>query len=205
MTSLDQVENKPYSPFFIGVSGPAGSGKDAVAEAINSVLNRISCKKLSGKKIQVMSFADPLKMVCNVALGLTEEDMYTQEGKKRMATLYPHMTNREVLQKVGTECFRNTFGGDVWVTALMHQVIKKKVDVVIVPDVRFDNEAAMVKEHGVLINIIPSFQGYTPIVQSGHASEAGITLLPDLIVFNDSTLDAMVFKVLEYVGTLNLV
>lgn len=203
MTSSDQVDVK--KPFFIGLTGPAGSGKDLAAGAIDQALNSASCKKSSGKRVMVMSLADPLKMVCNVALGLTEEDMYTQEGKKRASTLYPHLTNREILQKVGTECFRNTFGGDVWVTALLHHARQKKVDVVIVPDVRFDNEAAMVKENGVLIHIIPSFPGYTPIVQSSHSSEAGVTIPPDCIVMNEGTKEEMIDQVLFYIQTLDLV
>jgi hypothetical protein len=209
MTSLDQAEGSKVAegtgPFFIGLTGPAGCGKDTVAEKLDACLNFVSSQSGSCKKIRVMSLADPLKAVCNIALGLETSDMYTQEGKKRLATLYPHMTHREILQKVGTECFRATFGPDVWVTALKYHAIRNGVDIVIVPDVRFDNEAAMVKENGVLISIIPGFPGYQKIEQSDHSSEKGVTLPPELIVMNDSTREQMFGIVTKYILGLNLV
>lgn len=222
MTSLDQVDGncstlgvnpsggeEPFFPFFIGLTGPAGCGKDTAANAIDAALQHANINSMNRgngtKRVRVMSLADPLKAVCAIVLGLTEEDMYTQEGKKRLATLYPHMTNREILQKVGTECFRGVFGGDVWVTALLHHAVKDRADIVIVPDVRFDNEAAMVKEHGVLIEVIPSYPGFARIEQSSHASEKGVTLPPDVIIMNDGTPEEFKGRVLDYVRTLNLV
>lgn len=60
--------------FVLGVSGPSQSGKDTLADYL------IQAKGWKGK----VSFAGNLKEMCKAIFSLTEEDVNTQEGKRRV-------------------------------------------------------------------------------------------------------------------------
>jgi hypothetical protein len=102
------------------------------------------------------SFAQPLKAICQILFGGTADHWYG--SLKEEVLEYWGMTPRYILQRVGTETFRNNFGQDFWIKAAkMH--INRVLDYekaqenprnvcVIIDDIRFDNEAEMVKELG---------------------------------------------------------
>jgi hypothetical protein len=55
---------------------------------------------------------------------------------------------RTLLQKVGTDCFRNQIHPDFWVYRALKAVESVNAPVVVFPDVRFKNELEIIKKMG---------------------------------------------------------
>jgi hypothetical protein len=100
------------------------------------------------------------------------------------------LTCGRLLQIVG-ETFRNILGPDVWINALKPSVVvtdtdtdrgddvaPKNIDVVIIDDVRYDNEATWIKDElgGVLIKVVgaPSTARSIAKRDPNHPSEQGL-------------------------------
>jgi len=167
----------------IGLAGAAGSGKDALAAQMQS---------WPDAPWDRIAFADALKRLCVEFLGLSETDVSTQEGKASFNEFWG-MTNREVLQRVGTDAMRNGFCRDVWVR-IAELGIRKALGAgrrVVVTDCRFDNEAALVRRMGGVVLRVerPAGSGAAlTSAASSHASERGVSdWLVDAVVENSST------------------
>lgn len=170
-----------------GISGKMGSGKDTVGKIIYDML-KPNCK--------ITHFADPLKDLCINYLGLSYDDVYTENGKKQFNDFWK-MTNREILQKVGTDAFRNGFDKDVWVKITELNILSKHDCNYIIPDIRFDNEAEMVIKHGgIVLNIERNNWN-----KNSHISEQGISKkLITVNIENNGTIENLkekIFKVIE--------
>jgi hypothetical protein len=160
----------------IGLTGRKQNGKSTLYKLIE---NNVDLE--NGPVIVRYSFAQPLKAICHLLFGGSADYWY---GDLKEEVLHPwNLTPRHIMQKVGTELFRNNFGEDFWIkTAKMHiervTDFEKSRDVcIIIDDVRFDNEAQMVKELGG--NVYEVIRGNGPVILDNHASEQGIS--PDLI------------------------
>lgn len=116
-------------------------------------------------------------------------------------------TGREFLQWYGTEAHRDVFGQEFWVEAFENAVLphgpddpRFSIDLVVVPDVRFKNEAQMVNSVGGQI-----WQVHRSGVQAinSHSSESG---LPDeyltCSVMNEGSLDDLRSAVFSNCDTL---
>lgn len=164
----------------IGITGNAGAGKDTLA------LLLCTANSLIDVHTSIRSFADPLKEYVMAKFDLGHSDVYTQEGKSKVIE-WLGVTVREVLQREGTELTRDPWGQDFWILHMQNK-IKKLADnaVVIIPDVRFEDEAKFVKDAGgVLIQI--QRQGLE--VDTGHRSEQGIgSVVPDFVVHNNGSI-----------------
>ena len=150
----------------VGLAGAAGAGKDTLATLMVT------------DNWEHVAFADPLKDICIRHLGLSRDDVYTQDGKMRRNKFWG-MTNREILQKVGTEAMRNGFDKDVWVKILELKLtgILMRGGKVIVTDCRFDNEAELIwRLGGVMANVVRGKGAGSPLTasESSHPSESGI-------------------------------
>ena len=117
----------------VGITGRRGAGKNS------------ACDNLQGWS--VMSFASPLKEVCSIVFGLTTEEMMDPNLKELPIGRWPYETPRAILQKVGTEIFRNYYP-DVWVQNLKNRVVNNLYEDIAITDVRFENEAKAVRELG---------------------------------------------------------
>lgn len=163
----------------IGLSAKAESGKDTIS-------------KMKTKEGWVRyAFADPLKRFCIEYLGLSHEDVYTEVGKSRFNNEWG-MTNREILQKVGSDALRDGFHKQVWIK-IAEREIKKLIDnrnKVVITDVRFDNEAELIKKlNGIVVHIERSnFNSSLSESEKQHQSEQGISKqFISFNLFNDST------------------
>jgi hypothetical protein len=140
-------------PVIIGITGKAQSGKDTFADMLAHVTN-------SGR----YAFAKPLKQMLKSGLDLDDKD------DARALALYGK-NYRVLAQTLGTEWGRSIHP-EMWLNiAKMRMAVRKEASIII-SDVRFDNEAAWVRENGVLIHVERSFQQL--IKESDHASEQGI-------------------------------
>lgn len=171
----------------VGFTGKMMSGKDTCACYLTNVI-----LKWKGPNyiINKFAFADSLKDICMNYLGLSRHECYDQEGKEAFNEFWG-MTNREILQRVGTEAMRNGFHPDVW-AKITELKIKESVDngeFFIVTDVRFPNEAETIRKHGgIIVEVIRPGIGFNGI--ESHASEQRLDgKLVDRQVVNNGDLD----------------
>jgi hypothetical protein len=153
-------------PKIIGISGKKRSGKD---ECCNVILDMFP----QGERI---AFADALKAevaeVCGVSLAQLEQHK---------------MLFRGMLQWWGTEYRRQWSGNDLyWIERAADAVQKSAAPFVIIPDVRFPNELAFVRERGGLAIRIDSERS---TAGDTHASETALDFAHfDLRIPNNGTL-----------------
>ncbi len=140
----------------IGINGKLGSGKDTLAGLIikhaNNKWNDVHNLHINTDAIVTQkSFAYKLKKIGAFMTGTEEQLWFTQEGKNIMLPDWG-MTIGEFQQKLGTEAVRNGLHTNAWVLALMADY--KSENNWVIADVRFPNEADIVKEkNGILIRI----------------------------------------------------
>jgi hypothetical protein len=157
------LQRKNKKMRLIGIAGQARSGKDTLASYM--------LDNLDGTWLR-SSFADPLKAMLSV-IGVDCSD----DAKAVIDDTYG-ATPRHMMQTLGTEWGRHMINGDIWVKAFARLNAGKCV---IVPDVRFENEADLVREHGVLIHLVGRGG-----IEGSHVSETPIAFKPGDIVIDNS-------------------
>lgn len=102
--------------------------------------------------------------------------LFEAHGETRRIRAHPEgATFGRLLQLMGTEGMRHVLGADVFVCAARARCAALACDVVILPDVRFENEAAFVRENGRILHIEPAFDLRTGDGRSvAHSSESGV-------------------------------
>jgi len=131
---------------FIGIAGKAGSGKTTAALFIGKVL---------GEGVANLAFADPLKKACSILTDIPESVFHPADSRGRE---YREKTNefwgfspREFLQKVGTDCMRDTVCKDFWVKRAhitVESLDPEMYHTVIFSDVRFQEELDFIRNKG---------------------------------------------------------
>ena len=119
----------------IGIAGKARSGKDTTAKYL---LNKL------GGNWSTASFADPMKAMLNAI------DVDTSDEAKDLPSNQYGVSTRHMLQTLGTEWGRDGIGSNFWVDVFARS---NAGQCVIVPDVRFENEAELIRKHGFLIHM----------------------------------------------------
>ena len=163
----------------LGISGKAGSGKDTIANII---------KELHSGTV-ILHFGDALKDIVSRAFNIVRETLDSQEGKKE---IYPYLgiTNREILQRVGT-LFRENFFENIWINNVMNQIDNPN-GIYIIPDVRYPEELKAIQSiGGVIIRVErPGINKMT------HHSETALDNYPfEYIVNNDRTINDLSNKI----------
>lgn len=157
----------------IGVTGFKGCGKSSFAKALTKHIEE-NCNRL----VLSAPFARPLKIACEAIFGRAY--WYgTDEEKNKLLTYWPEVlgepfeTTRRILQSVGTDLFRGNLHEDLWIHA--QRIYLKQhnaLDVVIIDDIRFENEAEFVRScNGTLLHCVRRDR---PTSQDKHASETGV-------------------------------
>jgi hypothetical protein len=166
-------------PRLIGITGKAGVGKDTLANQFVSLLG-----------YERYALANPIKELLNARFGWTMALWDYREWKEAPGIVYGGYSPRSWAQWLGTEVGRTFAGEDVWAN-LMRQ---KYADLclrhpgtaaMVVPDVRFDNEARMIRSLGGRVVEVWR-DGVAPV--TAHKSEQGVSRdLIDVGVGNIST------------------
>lgn len=152
----------------IGISGPAGSGKDTFAKMLHEELIKLGFHGV------IAAYADLLKYILTKFFGWN--------GEKDEA-------GRTLLQTVGTEIVRAK-DPDFWVDHLMKmaELFGDQWDYMIIPDVRFHNEVDKWRESdypSVFLGIVRDFESNLTEEQQNHASETELNdFIPDMMVDN---------------------
>ncbi len=161
----------------IGFSGKKGAGKDTLSSDI------ILHYTYYGRTATRYPFAGVLKEHCMRLFRLTRAQCYgTEEEKNSLTTVQwdslpfrrpralrkhqEYLTAREVLQIYGTEIVRS-MNPEAWVDATLAQIQEAVLDIALIPDVRFPNEARAIRAvGGKLVRLTRQ-----PYPDDGHASE----------------------------------
>jgi hypothetical protein len=164
----------------IGLVGYAGAGKDAAAAGLVSV------------GWQRIAFADPLrKMLLAINPKIPSQVSASAHVAEFVAavgwdTAKKHPEVRRLLQAIGTEAVRNIIGPDTWVELARRDILASDRAVVLT-DVRFENEAAMIKSiGGVLIRV--TRPGVGPV--NDHISDSLVETLPCQFTILNGTTEA---------------
>ena len=148
----------------VGISGKAQTGKDTIARMCSNILIE------KGYTTSFYSFAYRLKRAAMLIFNLSEEDVFTSKGKKKVLPHFNNITVREILQKFGTEVCRNIHK-DIWVWNTMNDIEKGTTDVAFITDMRFSNEYKVIKDSG---GIVMRTHRDVQIDETSHASENGL-------------------------------
>ncbi len=217
----------------IGIMGLKNSGKDSVAKKI------IYAEGGAWKKV---AFADALKDAVAALFGwnrqLLEGD--TPEGREWREKVDSYwerelgikdFSPRKALQMIGTNVMRNHFDEAFWIKALKRKILDS-TNRIIVTDVRFPNEANMIKSMGgnivqVIRGELPEWwndiaemnKNHRPCIDSNdnygwidkegkvwsiHPSECSLAgvIEPDYVIHNDGTLSDLQKEVIVMLNKL---
>jgi len=178
----------------IAMSGQKGSGKNELARFIRQYLYQNEEKYdlwAVGDTIFECSFADKIKQFCVEVLNLTEEQTNGTDQEKNSPTQYMWedaadyycrafsingmmpigpMTGRQIMQLLGTEHIRNTFG-NVWASSTIRRIKESQCPVGLITDNRFPDEAKMVlaEPYGYVIRLTRN-----PLGTDAHKSETAL-------------------------------
>jgi hypothetical protein len=147
--------------FLIGLVGGKRSGKDSFADIVYG--EALSGRVLPGRHVHVRrrAMAEPLRLMIKAGFpGVSFDDA----TKERPQDVLHGRDLRSCLQTLGTEWGRKHFGEDVWALEAIRWLKARQDEVFgecagmfgVITDVRFINEASVIKEHGgFLVRIVP--------------------------------------------------
>lgn len=166
-------------PKLIGLTAPARAGKDTVGG--------ILAKNYGA---QLVAFANPLREGLRTMIpGLTDEHFFG--SLKEVEIPWLGKSPRQMMQTLGTEWGRNSVNQDLWLL-IAKKTIQRHMNNyyhVAVTDVRFENEAEMIRDMGGQVWHIR--RGSAPRV-SAHLSEAGVRVqASDVVIDNNGSLEQL--------------
>lgn len=185
----------------IAISGKIGSGKNTVANLVAKYLTNTS------KTIVHKYFAFKLKKIVEIITGIEMKQSFwnnyfsngitdfSSEAKNIFIAEF-NMTIGQMLQKIGTDVFRDHFDREIWIKALFadYDQFEHSNSIWIITDVRFLNEVQKIKElDGILIKVNRFEKNIDEFSKRDkqHASEIELDDCQDFdfVIDNNSTLE----------------
>lgn len=171
---LDERHIRPGNIAIVGFAGKKGSGKTTAATHL--------CKTQGFVKY---SFAEPLKVMAFQfikSFGYSDKEAhYFIHENKVDAIPAIGRSARRIMQTLGTEWGRCQIGHDIWIKAARVRLKNTPDKNIVFDDIRFENEAELIRQLGGLIIHIKSDSNE----EDHHASERGIDVYSqDVIVRN---------------------
>ena len=175
----------------IGLTGKAGSGKDTVADYL---VDKYNFKKIS--------FAGVLKQGMKTLFDFSDDQLHHPIVKEQPDARWGK-SPRELMQWLGTDILRKNIRPDFFIVHVESLIKKYKDSNIVISDVRFEDEAAMIKKyHGLLVKIIrPNHIG----TKKKHISE-NLEVNTDYQIFNQTkkiNLYDKVDNILQYKSPFN--
>lgn len=178
----------------IGLTGYAGCGKSTLAEYL-----------VKSYDFNEISFADPIK---NGLCSIFSVDRETLEIYKSNNVDIPgtHRTMRFLAQTLGTEWGRHIVNDNIWVNLAENGIRRlqrqDKNAKIVISDVRFPNEAAMIKNNNGIVVFIDSEGAHKKSrlldKDSNHESESYVEKLrneSDFTIQNNGTIAELLSSV----------
>ncbi len=181
---MSTIQVEARKPMIIGLMGQKQSGKDTVADILGLDYGFMKIAFADALKDSLIAF-DPWLVQPAERLSV----LVKREGWDVVKGKYPEV--RKMLQRLGTDVGRDILGEDIWTRIMrtkLEQAIANGADVVI-PDVRFLNEAQTVLDYGgTLVRIArPGLPD-----EDMHVSEhEWRRVMPDLLINNDGTFEEL--------------
>ena len=169
----------------IGITGKKGSGKDTVANVLQTSFG-----------FEKMSFSQPIKDIVSSTFGIDKAILSGDNGEREFRELplpdWFNLSPRDMLQKIGM-IFRDELHKDIWVKILENK-IKDTTNNIVISDVRFKNELEMINKYGFCVGVTrPGYDG------DDHVSENSLDNIELPIVFNnDSSQEVLYAKAFNY-------
>jgi len=145
----------------IGIGGKARSGKDTVGRFL-----------IKRHGFRQTAFAESLKEACKAIFHLGDEHLYGALKETRHE--FWKTTPRDILQRVGTEALRRGFDEQVWIKSVEYRIKKNPNVSWVITDVRFPNEADVIKQWGGKVYLVTRPGIETAIATNQHASETSL-------------------------------
>jgi hypothetical protein len=166
----------------IGLCGPAGAGKNTVAELLTDS---------NGGPFAQIAFADPLYECVSTITGLPVAKLKDRDVKEEVIP-WLGKSPRQMLQTLGTEWGRGTVHPEIWIRIAMERAARHQtINGVVITDVRFDNEAQAVIDAGGEVWMVTR-PGWRCLAEeaAAHQSEAGVSdRLITRTIDNSGTMD----------------
>lgn len=152
----------------IGITGKKFAGKDTTAGIIMEYLFGL-VGSYDTWKIVKYSMADPIREI-GLVLGFTMDEMLDPVLKEQPHPVFG-LSWRVMAQRIGTDMFREHIDPEIWVKIAMQRAMHHaSPTIIVIPDIRFDNECEMVLKHaGFVFNIVRE-----GCVGDSHKSEQGV-------------------------------
>ena len=163
-------------PILIGLVGKKFSGKDTMGKYMTQAYN-----------FKRISFADRLKEHCKIRYGF--EDAQLEELKDIVDEKWG-FTPRKTFKDTGMR-FREV-DPDYWVNQVQFDIVTNDDDNIVVTDVRFQNEADMIRKNGGFLIGVSRYSRDTDT----HVSETSLDEIKvDHIVFNNDSIESLNIQV----------
>ena len=164
--------NAANKGLLLGFHGPFGSGKDTLAKAIlKAAFLPDTCR---------LKFADTMYHMSATVDPAFTRDM-THAEKNAYVLNDPALgTRRNFLEKLGTEFGRDCIASDIWLRLMAHRIraLRRENPILVVSDVRFENEANMLRDMGgIIFHLKPTWPSEAE--QSSHSSTKPLAIHPD--------------------------
>ncbi len=175
------------STFYIGITGQARVGKDTVASILFDELKCCAFKRGFDGTVCHYNFTTPIKAALQKMFNWSSHYTYG-DLKDEMTNL--GFTPRKAMQTLGTEWGRS-LNKDLWIEIAKNNTPNYRF--VIIPDVRYDNEADFIRDNGALIHVSRGYRRLADIDGIvGHTSERGVKRMPeDYFIVNQLDIDTL--------------
>lgn len=126
-------------PLVIGFMGYAGVGKTSASRIFQSI---------APDDIEIVSFAGPLKKAVQELFLLEDHQLYGTKAQKEAIDPRWCKSPRQLLQIIGTACLRDMIDPQFHVKRMARFIRASTSKVIIIDDIRFEDEADLVNHFG---------------------------------------------------------